>query len=349
MKRPANDGKRAITQDLTGHVTMTAEQSRAYMHGLERTAILNGKIKSGTITYKKTRNPLRAEPTPRVDYKGFNYNPPPAPKVEERWIYPEQDWGLMLKFSSQKQIYQELEETAKRCDDRIAEFRNRQQEPATGRQTAAGSMTQRESARTPKLDSPKESTEVTESARKFLDSVSGFETVPAKSSARQTEDATKNIKALKILRAKNHPEIIEKYRAERAADFIRHQKHAFDAPTHRDLPESGFKPGGGCVNMDKVRDQRAMKQEEQKRHMQMHRENATNKGKIHGSGRAVMGSARGSGVAEAPVDTGRLKEQLSTLLDQLNKTEDELGRQELKIALNHKTYNYEREKKKSQH
>jgi hypothetical protein len=334
MKRPANDGKRVISQDLTGHVTMTSEQSRAYMHSLERTAAINGKIKSGTITYKQTRNPLRAEPTPRVDYKGFNYNPPEAPPVKERWIYPETDWGLMLKFSSQKAIYQELEETAKRCDDRIREFKSKQSESAlnSGRQT--GAMTQR-TARTPKMESARDN-EMTESARNFLENSASFQTLERKPSARPDESATKNIQALKILRTKNHPEIVEKYRADRAAEFIRHQKHAFDAPTARPLPDSDFKPGGGIVNMDRVRDERAARQAELK---------SMKRGRMGGSGAAVMGSGSAR-TKEAPVDTGRLKEQLSTLLDQLNQTEDELGRQELKIALNHKTYNYERQKKK---
>lgn len=345
MKRPANDGKRAITQDLTGHVTMTSEQSRAYMHSLERTSLINGKIKSGTITYKKTRNPLRAEPTPRVDYKGFNYNPPPAPKEKERWVYPDTDWGLMLKFSSQKVIYQELEETAKRCDDRIREFRSKKTDGSAN--TARNPDTQRGTARDPsgrvasaRLDS--QDMALSSSARNFLDNSGSFEAVRNKESARaaraEEEHAAKNLKALKILRSKNHPEIIEKYRADRAAEFIRHQKHAFDAPTHRDLPDIDFRPGGGIVNMDRVRDERAVRQEELK---------SMKRGKIGGSGASVMSMATlKSKDKEAPVDTGRMKEQLTSLLDQLNQTEEELGRQELKIALNHKTYNYEREKKK---
>lgn len=309
---------------------MNAEQCRAYMHGLHRAQVINGKIKAGTITYKATRNPLRAEATPRVDYKGFDYNPPPAPPQVERWVYPETDWGLMLKFSSQKAIYQELEETAKRCEQRIREFKNKK---------SSDEQTARESSRTTRSERDEDNAyapSARQSSRNFL-AESGqlalnaaseslnYEN-PAESGRRNINNSmSKNVKALKELGMTSHPEIIEKFRAERAAEFIRKQKHAFDAPTGRGAPDEKFRPGGGSVNMEKIREKNNKRQAEIK-------------------AKKAVGPAPMQ--QPMPVDTGRMKEQLSSLLDQLNQTEDELSRQELKMALNHKTYNYEKEKRK---
>lgn len=53
---------------------------------------------------KRGRNPLNAEKSPRRS-DAFVYRPPSAPAEPERWVYPDNDWGLMAKFRSQKQIY----------------------------------------------------------------------------------------------------------------------------------------------------------------------------------------------------------------------------------------------------
>ncbi|RYH05368.1 hypothetical protein EON65_44895 [archaeon] len=57
---------------------------------------------TGQMVYKPSRNPLNAERSPRGEFKGFSFDPPPATPEKDRWNYPESDWGLMAKFSSQK-------------------------------------------------------------------------------------------------------------------------------------------------------------------------------------------------------------------------------------------------------
>ncbi|KAJ1430473.1 hypothetical protein B484DRAFT_479169 [Ochromonadaceae sp. CCMP2298] len=59
----------------------------------------------GLLVHEKHRNPLRAERSPRKDFAGFVYKPPDAEAIPERWGYPEIDWGLMAKFRSQQEIY----------------------------------------------------------------------------------------------------------------------------------------------------------------------------------------------------------------------------------------------------
>jgi hypothetical protein len=75
----------------------------------------------GQLKQKPTRNPLRAEKTPRINYNGFDYFPPPAKPMEEKWVYPESDWGLMAKFGSQKHIYDEIIATEKDYAKRLEE------------------------------------------------------------------------------------------------------------------------------------------------------------------------------------------------------------------------------------
>jgi hypothetical protein len=59
------------------------------------------------VPERKDRNPLNAEKSPRRN-ESFEYRPPPAVPQQEKWIYPESDWGLMAKFRSQKQIYDDI-------------------------------------------------------------------------------------------------------------------------------------------------------------------------------------------------------------------------------------------------
>lgn len=367
MKAPSVDTRpNAVAkrgQDLTGHICFNSEQSRSFLHHIEKDAKINAANRNGTNKYKVSRNPLRAEATPRVDYKDFDFNPPPAEKVPERWIYPETDWGLMLKFASQKETYQELEETAKRCETKIREFREAQKlnaanrgkelEKSTARvETArAGSgyesMTGRNSSRSNLGGSGQQIMNSTSSLidSSILELEANHDDPPppshrarstnymkkddlysSKVSAKEIDKRAHGIQTLKYLRSHNqHPEVLEKFRAERAAAFVKKQKHALEPPTGRELPHCSFKPGGGDVNMANITAARNNRQEQQK---------------------TLMKGRTRSEKTEKTVDTARLKEQLGTLMDQLQKTEGELAQQELKIALNHKTHNYEQSRRK---
>lgn len=87
------------------------------------------KRQHGMIEQKRGRNPLNAEKTPR-DNEPFEYQPPPAAKQEERWHYPETDWGLMAKFRSQKQIYDDIYAKEKEYQsqvDRVQKIREQNQ------------------------------------------------------------------------------------------------------------------------------------------------------------------------------------------------------------------------------
>ena len=78
--------------------------------------------KHGMIERKETRNPLKAERTPRIDMRNYSYHPPPGQPVPEKWKYPENDWGIMSKFQSQKQIYDDIFNKDKEYKDKMAEL-----------------------------------------------------------------------------------------------------------------------------------------------------------------------------------------------------------------------------------
>lgn len=66
----------------------------------------------------RDRNPLNAEKSPRRN-DAFEYRPPPGKAPEEKWNYPESDWGLMAKFRSQKQIYDDIFHKEKEYQKRV--------------------------------------------------------------------------------------------------------------------------------------------------------------------------------------------------------------------------------------
>lgn len=75
---------------------------------------------------RRARNPLAAEKSPRNEFYGFDFTPPPAQPEKERWHYPESDWGLMAKFQTQKQIYEALyerERSQKQVEQEIKRLR----------------------------------------------------------------------------------------------------------------------------------------------------------------------------------------------------------------------------------
>lgn len=85
---------------------------------------INRQREAGELNHRPERNPLRAQATPRQDWKiGFEFAPPPAKPVPERWVIPESDWGLMSKFSSQKGIYEEIYRKQANYENEVAKFR----------------------------------------------------------------------------------------------------------------------------------------------------------------------------------------------------------------------------------
>ena len=102
---------------------MDCAMTGAFKEAEMRINKINCLRESGEIVYRPERNPLKAQATPRQDWKiGFEFAPPPAKPVPERWVYPESDWGLMSKFDSQKRIYDEIYSKQANYEREVAKF-----------------------------------------------------------------------------------------------------------------------------------------------------------------------------------------------------------------------------------
>ena len=79
-----------------------------------------------------------------------------------------------------------------------------------------------------------------------------------------------------------------------------------EPPTHRDLTARPFKPGGGLYEPQAA--------------------------KPHAKKKRVGGVGVGVGMGTGPVTTARMRDTLTSLMDQLKKTEGEIEKQSLKLS-----------------
>lgn len=280
----------------------------------------------GMLEHKPSRNPLRAEKTPRgKEYKCFDFGIPEGPadlKAWDRWDYPSIDFGLMGKFRSQQHVYENYMGKHSDYQNKLAEFRSKgpvssgqdqqQQGPSPGGLWSETSRQHRDA-----------SYEAFENEHKQQAHQRGQlpPKLPLPTQREPEPQGPFKISDFKMVAGLN-PEAIAKWRAKRAADFVTTQKHPLDPPTARELAERPFvvstiktnalpssesppKPGGGKVS--KIRP-------------------APNKF-------AAL-------AAPAVVDTARLQQSLGSLMSELQRTQDEISRGELKLALKNKQKSY---------
>lgn len=110
-----------------------------------------------------------------------------------------------------------------------------------------------------------------------------------------------------------NPELLDKWRAKRAANFLNRQKHPEYPPTSRDLTARPFK-GGGSTEYGVSE-------------------------KYENKNKKASNSKKSSSHHHNP---GQMTESLDTLMEELKKTDAEIERQQLKISLKSKTKGYEK-------
>lgn len=116
-------------QNPSGHIFMDCAMTGAFRETEKKINRINRQRETGTLYHRPERNPLKAQATPRQDWKiGFEFAPPPAKPVSERWKYPDSDWGLMSKFSSQKKIYDEIFDKQRNYETEVAKFKKMKEE-----------------------------------------------------------------------------------------------------------------------------------------------------------------------------------------------------------------------------
>ena len=268
-------GKTKPTQDPSGHVTFTAQQMAFYSMAQRRAERTEAARNAGVLEYKASRNPMRAEKTPRgSEYKCFDFGIPDGPKdlkEWERWKYPEWDLGLMGKFRSQKSVYEEYMRKHFEYTRKLEEYREQEAQ----KKEHAAALTQR-SARSVEApeglwgQDPNEQQQSSRagagagagtarhSARDLYDfddylgeggSARGggrnkktgrkVPPLPLSDAGSNNNSSSNKISEFRMIAGLN-PEALAKWRAKRAADFVTTQKHPLDPPTGRELVEKPF-------------------------------------------------------------------------------------------------------------
>lgn len=92
-------------QNPSGHITMDSQQARFFQEIMAKDHRMMKLQQWGLLEHKRDRNPLAAERSPRGEFIGFDFSVPKKEPEKERWQYPDNDWGLMAKFSTQKPVY----------------------------------------------------------------------------------------------------------------------------------------------------------------------------------------------------------------------------------------------------
>lgn len=224
-----------LFQDTSGHVTMTSDMNGFFRDSIKKQHTLDLKRQYGLMQHKPPRNPLKAEKSPRPDYSGFSFDVPQAIPSKERWVYPDdgEDWGLMLKFSTQKNFYEKIMASQKNLQNL-----EKQQESNLGTKIEKSVLIPKveiiESLK-PTLSSQNE-LQMSSSTRKL--SESRCDVAPKKSVADQK---ISTIKTLQVAA----PEVLSNWRAQRAVAYISSLKEPLDEPTINDnFDRKPFRPSG---------------------------------------------------------------------------------------------------------
>lgn len=310
------------TQDPTGHITLDTQQTGLIKEINRKAAILDFKHRTGQIEFRYSRNPLTTfVKSPRHDYRNFVFDPPPAPEVKEKWVYPEpgNDWGLLGKLQTQKKLYANIYAKEQEYKSKLIEAQN-----------ILSSSTTRISS---PLSAPLISSRNFPSSREILTSRSSMDTKrsdfsdfqitsrnPDNYSTNKNLNTNNNtnilsnsaslpvrISQLKEL-ALSHPEVIDKSRADRASHFISTQKHPLEPPTGRELAHGSFKPAGTHFTMKPTDTLIATKK---KSHL----------------GKSTLQ------LSSPNFSPGHSETTMKFLMNELTKTDEEIERQELLIGL----------------
>lgn len=349
-------------QNKSGHYTQDAAES-AFMKDVERKAnMVKIRIANGTQTFPVERNPLLAEKTPRHPVFGnWDYTPLSSrPGFENpnysmpKWNHPNIDYGLLSKLNSQAPVYakekkwaddmyRKVEEHKKTMAIQKAEDERKKAEEKveTGRITNRDSdgytIPTVRSASTindhEELHGPDPEVASTLTSSRSVQS----ERLPTTRSQMSTDRRfyTQPVSTFKSLIVK-HPEILEQWRANRAAEYVTTLKDPLDAPSTtrialKNNPHRGFKPAS-TTDLHKTMPTMSMKPKRK-----------SSKSKVD---RTLIQTISPQ---QEKKDTARMREELKSLQKALADTNEEIDRQQLKINLNTRTKNYERLPNRLQH
>ena len=243
------------TQDWSGHVSMSTQQLAFFAMADKKANRIMRLREGGHIIDKKRRNPMCAERTPRgADYKRFDFSIPDGPKdlkAWDRWEYPDHDNGLMGKLNSQQNKMIAYLKKESDYDQELSEFKTRMaiKKEENDRQNRADDVllvdalnkakakaalnTGRGGGDSSRSSARQEFNDSSNFARTLSGRLEGGGAGSSTSRDRQsissfvasqpTSIDELPVSGFKTLGA-SHPEVLAKWRAQRAAEFVSTQK-----------------------------------------------------------------------------------------------------------------------------
>ena len=310
-------GKTKPAQDASGHVSYDSAQTQFHRMVQRRAERIEVARQYGLLEHKPSRNPLRAEKTPRgKEYKCFNFSIPEGPadlKAWDRWDYPTIDFGLMGKFRSQKHVYENYMGKHSDYQSKMADFRSKGPASPDKEQAPAGLWNEATGPRDASYDAFESEHRQQQQQQQQQRQLPPKLPLPTQ---REPEPLGPfKISDFKMVAGIN-PEAIAKWRAKRAADFVTTQKHPLDPPTARELAERPF-----VVSTVKAGALPSSESPTKPKVVKLH-------------------PPPNKYATPAVVDTARLQQSLGSLMSELRRTQDDISRSELKLALKNKQKSY---------
>lgn len=305
-------------------------------------------VKPIHVKERKARNPLGCERTPRTHFQEepkWCYAVPPGEEFEDKWKYDQVDRPLMENFESLRSKVAGDDARVKAQEARIKAFHDTKAMLAA--QSTKDSV--RESARSSARGSARSSVGGEDTGRSLASSrmsdsarhEMGSSRVPASNTGRSTcrsdnpfasaRNSSRSQKDLSSFPASSlkglqhdHPEVLAKMRAQRASKYVTSLANPLIPPSYNSISSrQGFFPAGTNTLHPVPSDD----------------DKKNKKNKKKDSGKILVTSRN--------LDTAEMKESLNLLVSELAKTDSQIVRQELKIALAPKVKTFDKKQKSS--
>lgn len=214
MFKSNNDGPNKELRD--GHMFFTNAQTDFYKNTyIDKINKIDYAFTQGTLPKKQTRNPILGEKSARPDYSEWNFKPPTANEEPEKWKVPEEPFPLIANFRTQKDKYMKDHARMKEIKNAI---RNPVMTPFNYENTSTVNLNSSRQQQQEFFQEAPDST-ARSNISTIRESSREFDTGRLSSRFDLTKQSACAMKEL----GKTHPEIVAKYRAERAANFVKTQ------------------------------------------------------------------------------------------------------------------------------
>jgi hypothetical protein len=288
------------------------------------------------------RNPITNDKTPRRNFIGWEFTPPAAPPVKSRWVEPEQQMSILDKLASQQSKINAEKQWQKESNARIAAYEeSKRREQLLKLQESGRSLDGGGSGHADESNAQRGGSKWGNHNEEHQSSFSGggghgsahaeagqSQSRLQSSGARLMDIPVSHIRSLQ----KTCPAVLERYRAQRAQEFIKHTPDP-DPRAPRKKPEehrSSFRPGGILQHTSPKKGEARDGYESMLSPIRKPR-------------RGVEIQARKpEALTPLPTSEAALLVELKLLASALENTNEEIERQTLRMALSKKMKTYEK-------